>query len=157
MPYLIDGHNLIAHLPALRLDDPHDEARLLALLRAFFRRVGTRATVYFDRRSPASNDPPSRGGVTAHFISAPRTADQAILQHLRGLGRRAANWTVVSSDNAIRTASRQAGARSMTSAAFSALLHDRASPQPATEKPNTPLTSEELEAWQRLFQPDAQK
>ena len=36
MPILIDGHNLIAKLPDLRLDDPDDEAKLVARLRAYY-------------------------------------------------------------------------------------------------------------------------
>ena len=35
MPFLIDGHNLIGRMPGISLDDPDDEARLVAQLRAF--------------------------------------------------------------------------------------------------------------------------
>jgi len=33
MPYLIDGHNLIAQMPGFSLSDPDDEARLVLRLR----------------------------------------------------------------------------------------------------------------------------
>ena len=37
MPYLIDGHNLIACLPDISLDDPNDEAQLVNKLKGFRR------------------------------------------------------------------------------------------------------------------------
>ena len=35
MPYLIDGHNLIAKLPDIDIADPNDEAKLVTRLRGF--------------------------------------------------------------------------------------------------------------------------
>ena len=35
MPLLIDGHNLIGHLPDLSLSDPRDEVKLVARLQAY--------------------------------------------------------------------------------------------------------------------------
>ena len=52
MPLLIDGHNLIGRLPDLRLDDPQDEAKLVARLRVYHARTGKRVTVVFDRGLP---------------------------------------------------------------------------------------------------------
>ena len=122
MPYLIDGHNLIASLDDIHLDDPDDEARLIDLLRTFCAHTGKELTVYFDQRAPGATNPPTMGGLRARFITPPRTADEAILAHLRRLGREAHNWTVVSSDNLIRSAAIQAGARSLNSHAFAPLL-----------------------------------
>ena len=42
MPVLIDGHNLIAKLPGIHLDDPDDEERLVERLRRYQARTGKR-------------------------------------------------------------------------------------------------------------------
>ena len=47
MPLLIDGHNLIAKLPSISLDDPHDETQLVELLRRYRARTGKRIQVIF--------------------------------------------------------------------------------------------------------------
>ncbi len=39
MPFLIDGHNVIAALRDIDLDDPDDEAKLVMKLRAWSSRV----------------------------------------------------------------------------------------------------------------------
>ena len=60
MPFLIDGHNVIAALPDIELEDPHDEAKLVFKLRAWTGRERRKAIVVFDggvpggysRRSP---------------------------------------------------------------------------------------------------------
>src|SRR3990172_5405302 len=109
MPYLIDGHNLIGRITGLSLDDPDDEARLLATLRSFCARQKVKATVYFDGGVPGRTRPPSGSGLTARFIVPPETADDAILNHLSRLGREARNWMVVSSDAAVVGAARRAG------------------------------------------------
>ena len=99
MPYLIDGHNLIGKMAGISLEDPEDEAKLVHMLRAYFSRRATKATVYFDRGMPGRQDSPTVAGVSARFIAPPATADAAIEGHLGRLGRQARNWTVVSSED----------------------------------------------------------
>jgi predicted RNA-binding protein with PIN domain len=150
MPYLIDGHNLIGQTPGLHLGEPDDEAQLIELLRAFCARTGSRATVYFDRGHPAAQAPPSGGRVSAHFITAPQTADQAIVRHLRRLRGEARNWTVVSSDREVERAAAGAGAQRLASREFARRLRARtAVAEP--EKPENPLTKEDLEYWEKRF------
>jgi predicted RNA-binding protein with PIN domain len=151
MPYIIDGHNLIAQLHDIALDDPDDETRLIARLRVYCARTGKRVTVYFDRRSPGSSDPPPSGGLHIHFVSAASTADNAIWSHLRRLGREAPNWTIVSSDNELQNAAEQAGARVLSSAAFARLLAGDHAALEAGEKPENSLSEEEIALWEELF------
>ncbi|MEW6566830.1 MAG: NYN domain-containing protein [Chloroflexota bacterium] len=155
MPYLIDGHNLIAHLPGLRLSDADDEARLAERLRLFCQRTRSRAVVYFDRGHPAGEQPAPRAGLTVHFVRAPRTADHAIRAHLTRLGREARNWTVVTSDGELRSAARQSGARTLTSPEFARRLQAR--PE-LPEKPESPADEDEVTYWEARFRrhkPDA--
>ena len=151
MPYLIDGHNLIAHIQDISLDDPDDEARLLSKLRSFCAHTGRKVFVYFDRRAPGIQDPPTAGGVIVHFVTSPRTADDAIRAHLRRLGREARNWTVVSSDREVQLAAKQAGARTQTSADFARSLTSSDQVVEESEKPAPPYSREELASWERLF------
>ena len=151
MPYLIDGHNLIAHIQDISLDDPDDEARLLSKLRSFCAHTGRKVFVYFDRRAPGIQDPPTAGGVIVHFVTSPRTADDAIRAHLRRLGREARNWTVVSSDREVQLAAKQAGARTQTSADFASSLTSSDQVVEKSEKPAPPYSREELASWERLF------
>ena len=156
VPYLIDGHNLIAQVPGIRLDDPDDEARLISLLRAFCARTGRGVTVYFDHRAPGSANPPSMGGLSVHFITPPRTADEAIQSHLLRLREEARNWTVVSSDRAVQLAAQLSGARSLSSYTFTRqLLGGEILPE-ETEKPDAPSSEEEIAWWESLFRQEDQ-
>jgi len=151
MPYLIDGHNLIGRMPGISLEDPDDEAKLLAVLRTFCARQPTKATVYFDGGLPGRLDPPPASGVTAHFITPPGTADAAIGRHLNRLGRDARNWTVVSSDVSVADAARRRGARVISSEGFAQELAGALASSPPSEKPEGPPGEDELEDWEELF------
>jgi predicted RNA-binding protein with PIN domain len=151
MPYLIDGHNLIASLPDIELHDPDDEIRLIDRLTRFCARVGKEATVYFDRSALGLHDPVRLGSVTARFVSEPQTADQAIASHLRYLGGEAGNWSVVSSDHAVQRAAKHAGARILSSREFADMLQPTPPRREIPEKPSAPASEEEIAAWEQLF------
>ena len=151
MPLMIDGHNLIGKLSGVELSDPDDEARLIALLLAYCARTRKPVTVYFDRGAAGSSNPPARGGLSVRFITPPRTADDAIRDHLRRLGRQSGNWTVISSDSEVQNAARRAGAKTLPSTAFARQL--RSGPhQAAPEKPDQDLSPDEIDDLLRAFQ-----
>ncbi len=150
MDYLIDGHNLIPHVPGLSLRDPDDEQRLAEQVLAFCRAGRHRAEVYFDGAPPAQARRQNLGGrVTLIFVARGRTADDAIRARLHGLGRAARNVAVVTSDRQVQAAARAAGARVIPSSAFARRLR-AAPPPPAAEKPAA-LAPDEVEEWLRLF------
>ena len=122
MPYLIDGHNLIPKIPGFSLAEIDDDMRLIELLQEFCRRQGKEALVFFDN-APAGA-PPARkfGRLTAYFVRAGMSADQAILNRLKRLGGEARNWSVVSSDLSVKAAARAAHARVLSSEEFARLL-----------------------------------
>lgn len=151
MPYLIDGHNLVAHTPGLSLDDPDDEARLVQLLRAFCARRSTTATVYFDGGRAGRPAQATSSGVTAHFVRAPASADDAIARHLSRLGKVAPNWTVVSSDGEVIAAARRARAKTISSKAFAALLRQPDPPKEEGDKPALIDAAEEVARWESAF------
>jgi len=152
MPYMIDGHNLIGAMPGHRLEDPDDEANLIARLQKFCAASGKAATVYFDRRSPGRADRLRVGRLTVRFVAESSSADQAILAHLRRLRGDARNWTVVSSDGEVAAAARRAGAKALMSASFLRQLDGTTSPGHPPEKPDSPLSNEENAALLREFE-----
>jgi len=153
LPYLIDGHNLIAALPDVSLADVEDERQLLEKLNSFCTRTRRKVLVFFDQ-GQIENEPFRSGHfLRAVFIHSPRTADDAIRAELRKLGRSAANWTVISSDREVKQAARAAGARTLDSQAFVDILqpvNDEGEP----EKSETTLSDDELEQWLHLFKSD---
>ncbi|HEY43609.1 MAG TPA: NYN domain-containing protein [Anaerolineae bacterium] len=151
MPYIIDGHNLIAGMPDIDLDDPDDEIYLIDKLRTYCARTGKGIVVYFDRRAPGTNNPSPAGGLTVHFVTPPTSADEAVRGHLRRLGREAPNWTVVSSDRAVQAAAHQAGAHYVDGPIFARQLLAEETPAQESEKPDSPLSEEEIAQWENLF------
>jgi predicted RNA-binding protein with PIN domain len=153
MPYLIDGHNLVAAMDQIDLDDPDDEIKLVELLAARVPKVPRRIDVYFDRGMPGQPAIPRTAGVQAYFITPPRSADDAILAHINRLGKEAPNWTVVSSDSQIRKAAQRSGARTVTSEEFAKRFSNEPESEHTKEpeKPTSVISEEELAFWESLF------
>lgn len=149
MPYLIDGHNLIGKIPGLRLDDLDDEQELIQILQEHCQTSGKEAEVYFDRSSSGHARARVHGRVTARFVRSGETADQAIARRLKRLEKEAANWTVVSSDNEVRTAARRAKARVLSSEEFSRDLLAEGGVDESGESPA--ISSDEVDEWLDLF------
>jgi predicted RNA-binding protein with PIN domain len=149
MPYLVDGHNLIPHL-GLRLDSMDDEQDLITRLQEFCRLRRARVEVYFDGAPPGSQQVRKAGAVSAHFIRLGSSADAAIENRLRTLGKQAPNWTVVSSDNRVQSAGRAAHARVLAADDFARAMHS-ASAQVKTPPQDAALNPEELDEWMSAF------
>jgi predicted RNA-binding protein with PIN domain len=148
MPYLIDGHNLIGRFPGIELEDPEDERKLLEVLAVFARHSRHKTVIFFDRGLPGSG-PPLRAGrmITAHFIPAPRKADDAILDFLRAR-KDTRGYTVVSSDREVRDRARRAGAKVVSSEQFAREVLALAR-KGEKEKPSD--NPKDIEEWLRLF------
>jgi hypothetical protein len=151
VPYLIDGHNLIAAMPGITLSDLDDEHALIQALVGFARTSRRSITVYFDRGSLLAPTISNVARVKVHFVRPPRTADDAICSHIQRLGQEAPNWTVVSSDGEVRAAARHAGARVIDSHAFASRFSTSPEAETEREKPDPNLGPEEIQAWEKLF------
>ena len=150
MPYLIDGHNLIPKL-GLRLDSIDDEMELIAILQEFCRLERRQVEVYFDGAPAPHAGTRKLGTVTAHFVLLGTTADNAIRDRLKRMGRTAKNWTVVSSDRQVQANAHAAQAEVISSDSFvGTLKHARSSaPKPTNDKK---LSSKEVDDWLKLFE-----
>jgi predicted RNA-binding protein with PIN domain len=149
MPLLIDGHNLIGRLPGLRLDDPEDEAKLVARLRTYCARKRKRATVVFDRGLPGGRSRALSGGrLEVVFASAGHTAD-GILRERICRARDPRGLTLITSDNDVIAAAQARGAQVMRSEEFAAHL---SAPRTVDAGKDACLSDEEVEEWLRVFE-----
>jgi len=150
MPYLIDGHNLIPKL-GLRLDSIDDEMELIAILQDFCRVEGKQVEVFFDGAPAGQAGTRRLGAVTAHFVRLGDSADNAIRNRLKRLGKSARNWTVISSDRQVQAEARAVHAEVTSSDVFAAMLKQarNSAPKPGAERS---LSPQEVEDWLKLFE-----
>ena len=150
MLYLIDGHNLIPKL-GLRLDSLDDEMQLIAILQEFCRGERRQVEVFFDGAPPAQAGTRRLGAVTANFVRLGSTADDAIRNRLKRLGKSAKNWTVVSSDRQVQAEARAARAEIISSDSFAGMVKQvhESVPKPSNERK---LSPKEVEDWLKLFE-----
>jgi uncharacterized protein len=149
MPYLIDGHNVIAAMEGIDLDDPNDEAKLVMKLRAWTAHINRKAILVFDGGIPGGlSRTLSTPTVKVVFAARQHTiADHIIRERIRELPD-AQNWTVVSSDHEILDEAEVAGARTLTAQAFADAMERP--PDVLKEKPDT-VSAAEIEAWLQVF------
>ena len=152
MPYLIDGHNLIGQTPELSLDDPHDEAKLVALVRRHCMREKRRAVVIFDGGLPGGVSNLSNSDVIVVFASDRHaSADDLILNRIAA-EKNPAGLIVVTSDQRIAEAARARRMAVRPSAEFARALKPGASAK-KTEK-ESGLSEDEVDEWEKLFNND---
>jgi len=149
MPYLIDGHNLIPKL-GLRLDSIDDEMELIVILQEFCRLERKQVEVFFDGAPTPHAGTRKVGPVTAHFVRLGITADNAIRNRVRALGKNAKNWIVVSSDRQVQAEARAAQAEVVSSDSFASLLKQARNSAPKSTDERK-LSNQEVEDWLKLF------
>jgi predicted RNA-binding protein with PIN domain len=149
MPILIDGHNPIGRLPALSLQDPDDEEKLVRLLTSYRGRTGKSLTVVFDPGpTPHLSERRQRGGIEIVFAPYGSSADEVIARRVRR-SPDPKSLRVITSDHQLANAVTQQGARVQSAEAFAAQL---SAPQDAPlEWKNAPPSPDEVEAWLSLF------
>jgi len=151
MPYLVDGHNLIPHIPGLSLKSIDDELELIEWLRAFCQQKRKDVEVFFDQAPPGYAASRRYGRVTAHFVRQGTTADAAIHIRLLKLGKGATNYIVVSSDNQVQGFARQARAKVISSDDFARQLINLPESSPASPAGDRKLSAQEIADWEALF------
>lgn len=151
MALLIDGHNLIPHIPGLSLADLDDEDQLIRVLQEYCRVRRKTVEVYFDRAPAGQAGARQAGQVKAFFVRIGVTADEAIMARLKALGKRARNVQVVSSDRQVQQAARAVHAGVVTSEAFARELGELAAEEPELDPRNRLLSEDEMVEWEALF------
>lgn len=122
MQYLVDGHNVIGQSRRIRLDQPDDEAQLVAALhRWVLKHRQHEITVIFDGGvygHPAALDQP---GVRTIFAHSPQDADTRLITMIKRVVE-PRRYRVVTSDRQIVAAARARGIEVIGSAEFAATL-----------------------------------
>jgi predicted RNA-binding protein with PIN domain len=154
VPILIDGHNLIGRLPTLSLQDPHDEEKLVELLKSYHARTGKAVTVVFDPGGAFNLAQTRRlGGVEVVFVPHGKSADAVIASRVRS-SRNPRGWLVITSDQKLTETVMRYGARVQSAEDFASMLSRPTKAPPDWRE--TPPSSDEVEAWLALFESQEQ-
>lgn len=153
MPYLIDGHNLIPHIPDLKLSDLDDEVSLIQILQRYANQRRSKIEVFFDQAPAGYARKEKHGLVLAHFVHHGITADSAIITRLSKLGPRAKNWTVVSSDREIISEAISFQSKIIRSADFAGSLtkENKNSVSSGDKNPDPDIKSDDVDYWLNQF------
>ncbi len=157
---IIDGHNLVPHIPGLSLSDLEDENKLVKILQEYARLKRKSIEVYFDQAPAGQHRSEQNGLVKAVYVPREITADQAIMDRLRKLKNRARNVIVVSSDRQVQKAARAAHASVISSGDFSKDWQMLLADEPELDPRSRLLSSDEVEMWEDIFRhghPSSQK
>lgn len=157
MQYLIDGHNLIAQMADINLDEPDDEARLILRLRSWTAAgQKRRAIVFFDRGLPGGKSRElSSGWVRAIFAGDKKTADDLLISRVRQ-ARNPGEITLVSSDREVIAAAKAKRMAFIRSEVFARMLAEREQPEAQAIRAEPPepeplLSTSEVDEWLALF------
>lgn len=158
MHYLIDGHNLIAAIPDISLEDPDDEVKLLLLLKSWaVARSKREVTVIFDGGLPGGyRQRLSTSRINVVFASEGRTADSLLIRRIKKIPN-PPEYTLVTGDRAIQTAAAARKMAVLSSDEFAQKLLEKEEPppKPKVEETDEPiLSSDEVAEWLELFGPE---
>jgi len=151
MPYLVDGHNLIPHIPGLSLQDMDDEEKLLNLLADFARSEQVAIEVYFDRAAAGHVGTRVAGRLKAIFVSTHTIADDQIIKRIHSLGGSVKNWTMVTSDRRIQAEAKRVRASLLDSETFARQMLTRLANSPNHAIPDPTPSTSEVEEWLKIF------
>lgn len=151
MQLIIDGHNLIPHLPGINLSDLDDEDQLVNWLMQYCRLKRSKAHVFFDQAPIGHSGVKTRGSVTVHYVPQGRIADDAIKAYLKKLGKAARNVTVVSSDRQVTAAAHSYHTGVITSEAFAREMTALSDQVPEIDPRSRQISDEEVRRWEALF------
>lgn len=149
---LIDGHNLVPKIKGLTLSMEDDEMALIQVLSEYTRLTRRKLEVYFDKAPINKAGTRKFGSITAHFVREGSTADEAIIQRIRKMGKKARNAKVISSDQHILRQVQACQATTQTSEVFAKEIERILASNPGGGKPDPQKMSDlEIENWLNLF------
>lgn len=160
MHYLIDGHNLIAKIPDIDLNDPNDEVELILRLKSWAAASPKRkVTVYFDGGLPGGIEHRlSTSDIKVIFTPEGTTADSLIIKRIRKI-QNPPEYTLVTSDHQIIAAAQKRRLHHLRSEAFSVQMGQEkqkrtAPPSPLPETDDPKISDGEVAEWLELFGPE---
>lgn len=151
MVILVDGHNLIPHVPGMDLAQDDDEQALLERLQVFCTRRKARLEVYFDNAAPGRAGVKRFGSKRVYFVRGSQAADEAILARLRKGGAAARNWVVVTSDRRIQADARSMHVKVVSSEEFSCQLAEVLQSAQGDDRDAPNIREEDVVSWLKEF------
>lgn len=157
MHYLIDGHNLIARMPDISLNDPDDEVQLILRLRSWAARSKKRqVTLFFDGGIPGGKDVRlSTPQVRVIFASMGQTADALLIKGINKV-KNPPEFLLVTSDQQIIAAANGRKMPHLTSDKFAAQLAaqwQETPPGPTITDDDPAISEAEVADWLAAFGP----
>jgi hypothetical protein len=158
MHYLLDGHNLIASLTTISLDDPNDEAKLIIQLRRWTAAGRSRRiSVFFDGGLPGGHDLKlSSSKVSVVFASAGITADDLIISRIKKI-KNSQEYVLVSSDREVKKAAAMKKMRTISARSFADQLDQLDRPHSSKvdhgeiKRVDASLNEDEIAEWLKIF------
>ncbi len=155
MPYLIDGNNLLGHMPDLSLKNRVDRYRLLSRLLSFQQVKNTRVILVFDG-PPDDNFAPEKFQGIPFSVRSPAAEENAdmVIQDIISQETDLRQFFVVSSDREIRRYAHAKGAKSIKCEEFLRELkaarreHRESAEMEKQEEFPSPL---EIKHWAEIF------
>ena len=149
---IIDGHNLIPKIRGLSLSMLDDEMQLIQLLGEYARLSRKKLEVYFDNAPFDKAGTRKIGSVTAHFVRQGMTADDAIVQRISKMKRRAEYVKVITSDQRLQRMVQNHQAKTISSDEFVKEIERVFSKSPSGGKPDPDrLSPNEIDHWLEIF------
>jgi predicted RNA-binding protein with PIN domain len=149
---IVDGHNLIPKIKGLSLKMLDDESELIQILQEYARLTRKKIEVYFDGAPLEHAGSRKIGTIHAHFINIQSSADAAIINRVRKMGRKALQVKVVSSDLRIQQQIRACQAQVIPSEEFAKDIQKTFTARPSGTKPDaTKMSPAEVDKWLELF------
>ncbi len=150
--YLIDGHNLIPKIKGMSLAMEDKEIQLIDLLQVFARLKRKKIEVYFDQAPPGYAGLRKYGSITAHFVQQGSTADTAIINRVRKMGKQANQVIVISSDHQVQNEVRACSAKVKTCEEFNRDLEQMDNKPAGSTKPDPDRQSpSEIAEFEQMF------
>ena len=150
--YLIDGHNLIPKIKGMSLAMEDKEIQLIDLLQVFARLKRKKMEVYFDQAPPGYAGLRKYGSITAHFVQQGSTADAAIINRVRKMGKQANQVIVISSDHQVQNEVRACSAKVKTAEEFNHDLEQMYNKTAGNTKPDPDRQSpSEIAEFEKMF------
>jgi hypothetical protein len=148
----IDGHNLIPKIKGLSLSMLDDEMELIQILSEYARLSRKKLEVYFDNAPIDKAGTRNIGRVTAHFVRQGSSADDAIIQRVSKMGRKAKNAKIITSDQRVQRQVQAHQAQTIPSEVFAKEIEKTLSTSPGGGKPDPDRMSDgEVDQWLNLF------
>jgi len=150
MPYVIDGNNLLGSWGGPQGQDDR-RAEVVRRVAAFCRARGAKATLVFDGHPLRPDMAAQELGPLRLRVSPPGGDADTVIREIVDTAERAADLVVVTSDKALYSYAKTAGASVLRAHEWNALERRLVRPDAAASGGEKPDKEDDVEGWLRRF------